>query len=184
MALVAYQRVSSVEQCLDRQIDAFKNIGVERVFEDRASGKDTNRAGLIAMLDYVRSGDVLYVDSLSRLARNVRDLLEIVDTLEKKEVKIISLSEKIDTATPMGRAFIQFAGILSELERSTMLERQKAGIDSAKRRGKHLGRPKAAKPKNWDALVKEWKSGKITATAAIAQLGMTRTTFYKLIRTA
>jgi len=182
MAKIGYQRVSTQEQNLDRQADAFAALGVEKVFSDKASGKSTDRPGLTAMLEFVRQGDVLHIESISRLARTVRDLLAIVETLETIGVQLVSSKENLDTSTPMGRCLLQIMAAMSELERGSLLERQREGIQSAKKRGKHLGRPRIAKPQDWDKVVSDWKSGSITATAAIKALGVSRTSFYKLVK--
>lgn len=184
MAKIGYQRVSTQEQNLDRQADAFTALGVERVFSDKASGKSADRPGLKAMLDFVRQGDVLHIESISRLARNVRDLLDVVERLEVKGVQLVSAKENLDTQTPMGRCLLQIMAAMAEMERAALLERQKEGIQSAKRRGKHLGRPKVQKPQDWDKVVAQWREGSITATAAIKALGVSRTTFYKLLKKA
>ena len=107
MASIGYQRVSTQEQNLDRQADAFAALSVERVFSDKASGKSADRPGLKAMLDFVRQGDVLYIESISRLGRNVRDLLDVVERLEAKGVQLVSAKENLDTQTPMGRCLLQ-----------------------------------------------------------------------------
>lgn len=184
MASIGYQRVSTQEQNLDRQADAFAALSVERVFSDKASGKSADRPGLKAMLDFVRQGDVLYVESISRLARNVRDLLDVVERLEAKGVQLVSSKENLDTQTPMGRCLLQIMAAMAEMERAALLERQREGIQSAKRRGKHLGRPKVQVPADWDKVVSQWHEGAITATAAIKALGVSRTTFYKLLKKA
>jgi len=184
MAKIGYQRVSTEEQNLDRQADAFAALGVEHVFSDKASGKSTDRPGLKAMLNFVRQGDVLYIESISRIARNVRDLLDIVEQLEHKGVQLISQKEAIDTSTPIGKCLLMVMGAMAEMERSSILERQREGIQSAKSRGKHLGRPRAQKPQDWDKVVSLWQEGRITATAAIKTLGISRTTFYKLLKAA
>jgi DNA invertase Pin-like site-specific DNA recombinase len=184
MAKIGYQRVSTAEQNLDRQQDAFTALGVERVFSDKASGKSADRPGLKAMLDFVRQGDVLHIESISRLGRNVRDLLDVVERLEVKGVQLVSAKENLDTQTPMGRCLLQIMAAMAEMERAALLERQKEGIQSAKRRGKHLGRPKVQKPQDWDKVVAQWREGSITATAAIKALGVSRTTFYKLLKKA
>lgn len=184
VAKIGYQRVSTEEQNLDRQADAFIALGVERVFSDKASGKSTDRPGLKEMLGYVRQGDVLYIESISRLARNVRDLLDIVEKLEAKGVELISQKEAIDTSTPVGKCLLTVMGAMAEMERGSLLERQKEGIQAAKKRGKHLGRPKVQRPADWDKVVAQWQDGRITATAAIKALGISRTSFYKLLRAA
>lgn len=183
MAKIGYQRVSTAEQNLDRQADAFTALGVERVFSDKASGKSTDRPGLKAMLEFVRQGDVLYIESISRLARNVKDLLTIVEQLETKGVKLVSQKEQLDTSTPMGRCLMQIMGAMAEMERHCLLDRQRDGIISAKQKGIVVfGRPRVQKPANWDKVIGDWKAGRITATAAIKALGLSRTVFYKLVK--
>jgi len=185
MAKMAYIRVSTTDQNLDRQKDSIDRIdGIDRIFEDKSSGSTTTkRDGLKAMMEYVRQGDTVYIESISRLARNVRDLLSIVEQLNQKQVQLVSLKENIDTTTPTGTFFLQVMAAMAELERNSILERQREGIESAKSRGKHLGRPKADKPQEWDKVIGIWRKGEITATAAMKQMGMTKTTFYKLLRT-
>lgn len=182
MSRIGYQRISTANQHLDRQTDAFDSLALDRVFSDIASGKSTNRQGLKAMIDYVREGDIVYIESISRLARNVKDLLTIVETLEKKKVQLISLKEKIDTSSPTGIFLLQIIASLAELERSSMLEKQREGIIAAKSRGRHLGRPKVEHPADWQNIYARWKNGSITATAAMTSLRLSRTTFYRLVK--
>jgi len=182
MAKVGYVRVSTEDQNLDRQEDALRALNVERVFSDKISGGTTARPGLQAMLDFVREGDVLYVESISRLARSTRDLLSIMETLEQKGVVFISSKENIDTSTPQGRFVMTLFAAMAELEKATLLQRQKEGIQSAKARGRRLGRPKAEFPTEWESVYNAWKSEKVTATAAMKALGLHKTTFYMLSR--
>jgi DNA invertase Pin-like site-specific DNA recombinase len=182
MAKVGYLRVSTQEQCLDRQEDALRQLSLDRCFTDKASGKSSDRPGLRSMLDFLREGDVLYVESISRVARSTRDLLGIVDLLEKKKVTFISLKESIDTSTPQGRFVVTLFGALAELERETIKERQREGIAAARSRGRKLGRPKAGYPEGWEEVYDKWKAEKTTATAAMKTLGLRRTTFYMLSR--
>ena len=114
--------------------------GCEKVFSDMLSGKDRNRPGLQAMLDYIREGDVLYVESISRLARSTRDLLQIVEELQVKGVQFVSEKESIDTSTPQGRFILTVFAALSELEREQIRQRQAEGIAIAKQQGKYQGR--------------------------------------------
>jgi DNA invertase Pin-like site-specific DNA recombinase len=183
MARIAYQRVSTFDQNLGRQEDAFAELGIEKVFSDKASGKTVeNRTGLAELLAYAREGDVLYIESISRLARNVKDLLTLVETLEAKKVKLISLKERIDTASPTGVFLLQIIASMAELERSAMLEKQKEGIIAARNRGRHLGRPKVSHPSEWQKYFSLWKSGLITAKTAMDSLHLSRTTFYRLVK--
>lgn len=181
MAKIGYIRVSTEQQNLDRQEDTIKPI-TDRLFKDKASGKDTNRPEFKKMMDYVREGDTLYVDSISRLARSTKDLLQIVDELRTKEVGLVSLKENIDTETPQGRFILQVFGALSELERESIRQRQREGIDAARRRGKRFGRPLSKRPNNWSEVTKDWRDGRITAVDAYRRLNLPKSTFYKIVR--
>ena len=142
MSNVAYVRVSTVEQNTGRQFGDFEKAGVkiDKVFEEKVSGKDRERPKLKAMLDYVRDGDTVYIESYSRLARNTRDLLNIVHELEEKKVSVVSLKENFDTSTPQGRLMLTFMQGIAQFERDIIKERQAEGIAIAKREGKYKGR--------------------------------------------
>jgi len=180
MANIGYIRVSSIDQHIDRQEIALKQIGMDKIYSEKISGKDINRPELTKMLSYVRDGDVLYVESISRLARSTRDLLSIVERLQNKNVALVSLKEHIDTLTPQGRFVLTLFGALSELERESILQRQREGIDAAKAKGQRLGRPIIQEPVNFNQVVKIWKSGEITATEAMKRLNLNRGTFYRM----
>jgi DNA invertase Pin-like site-specific DNA recombinase len=178
---VAYLRVSTTDQNLDRQKMLIADLGVEQIFEEKLSGKNTNRPALKAMLDFVRSGDTLVIESISRLARSTRDLLNIVETLQKKNVSLVSLKENFDTSTPNGKFMLTIFGALAELERETTLQRQREGIDAAKLQGKHLGRPGLKKPDNWDSVMRKWRAKEIKTVDAIKETGMAKASFYKMV---
>ena len=180
--MVGYVRVSSTDQNLDRQMDLMKSLGVTKVFEDKASGKDRARPGLAALLAYVREGDVVVVEAISRLARSTRDLLDIVEQLTAKGVSFRSMKESLDTTTAQGIFVLTIFGALATLERASILERQSEGIASAKLRGKHLGRPRLEKPSNWGAVHLKWKAGDLSAVEAMRMLKLTKSSFYKLAK--
>lgn len=182
MAKIGYARVSTTEQHLDRQEHALAQHGAEKVFFEKISGAKKGRPQLDAMLGYVRDNDTLIVESFSRLARSTRDLLRIVDTLQEKNVELVSLKESIDTTKPAGRLFLTIMAALSEFERDTILERQKEGIEAARKRGQHMGRPPVEIPSEWDEVMREWKKGTITATGAMRRVGMSRATFYRRVK--
>lgn len=182
VANIGYVRVSSTDQNTDRQDLALKDLHIKKIFHEKISGKDTNRPQLQKMLDYVREGDTLYIESISRLARSTKDLLSIVKTLQDKGVDLVSLKENIDTKTPQGRFVLTIFGALSELERETTLQRQREGIDAAKQKGKHLGRPKLPTPKDWDKTITLWQNNEITAVEAMHRLNMNRGTFYRRVK--
>jgi DNA invertase Pin-like site-specific DNA recombinase len=183
MAKIGYVRVSSSTQSTDRQDDVMAELGVERVFLEKVSGKNANRRPeLKKMLDYVREGDTVVVADISRLARSTRDLLSIVDHLTHKGVDFVSLKEKIDTTTPQGRFVLTIFGALAELERENILSRQREGIDAAKARGKKLGRPAMEFPEGWEAAYASWKNGELSPTEAAKELKLKRPTFYLMAR--
>ena len=182
MSNIGYVRVSGTDQNTDRQEIALSEYRLEKVFIEKASGKNTDRIQFKKMMDYLREGDTLYIESISRLARSTKDLLSIVQKLQEKKVELVSLKENIDTATPQGRFIITVFGALSELERENILQRQKEGIEAARIKGKKFGRPKIEKPKEWDKVIKQWKRKEITAVEAMRKLNLNRGTFYRMIK--
>lgn len=117
MSKIDYIRVSITEQETGRQEELMKQIGVDKVFLDKSAGKNTDRPEFQAMMSYLRDGDILYVESISRLSRSIRDLLRTIDELNIKGVKFVSSKESIDTTTPQGRFVLSIFAALSELER-------------------------------------------------------------------
>ena len=132
---IGYIRCSTVEQNEARQMKMMEEQGIEKLFIDKASGKNTDRKEFREMMEFVRAGDMVVVESISRIARNTRDLLSIISDLTQKEVEFVSLKENIDTTTPQGRFMLTVFGALAELERENILERQREGIEIAKLQG-------------------------------------------------
>ncbi|HHV30722.1 MAG TPA: recombinase family protein [Clostridium sp.] len=182
MARIAYVRVSTIDQNTERQEIALKEIGIDKYFIEKVSGKKAERPELKNMLEYVREGDTLYIESISRLARSTKDLLNIVEQLKNKKVELVSLKEKIDTHTPQGKFMLTVFGALAELEVENTLQRQKEGIQVAKANGKRFGRPQIDMPKEFIDVYAEWKVGNITAVEAFKALKLKKTTFYKLVK--
>ena len=182
MSKVGYIRVSAIDQNTERQEVALKELKVDKIFTEKLSGKNTNRPELHRMLDYVREGDTLYIESISRLARSTKDLLSLVQVLQEKGVDLVSLKENIDTTTPQGRFILTIFGALSELERENILQRQREGIEIAKQNGKVLGRPIIESPKDWDKIITLWKRGEITAVESMKRLNLTKATFYRRVK--
>lgn len=178
---VAYVRVSTIEQNEARQVEALEKFDIEKWYKEKISGKDTKREQLQMMLDFVREGDEIYVMDFSRLSRSVQDLLGIVDLINKKKVKLVSLKENLDTSTPTGKLMLTVIGAIAEFERLNTLERQREGIAIAKRMGKYKGR-KPVELDNWDEVYKSWRNGEITAVAASKLLGINRGTFYNKVK--
>ena len=179
---IGYIRVSTQEQNTARQEEAMQKLGIGKLFVEKISGKNTNRPQLKAMLDYVREGDTVVVESYSRLARSTSDLLNIVEELNRKDVSFISLKENVDTTTPQGKLMLTIFAGLAQFERECLLQRQAEGIAIAKAEGKYTGRKPIEKPSNWDDVIKLWKAGEITAVVAQKKLGMTPATFYRKVK--
>ena len=183
MGRIGYIRVSTEHQETARQEAIIEQEQVERVFAEKMSGKNTNRPELKAMLEYVREGDTLYIESISRLGRSTRDLLNIIDVLQKKGVTLISHKENIDTDTPTGKFMLTVFAALSQLEREQLKQRQREGIEIAKAQGKYTGR----KPIEIDwirfgQLYGEWKSKSITGRDFMRRMGLSANTFYRRVR--
>ena len=184
MANISYIRVSTKEQNTGRQFELLKQKGIriDKAYEEHVSGKDTNRPQLKAMLDYVREGDTVYIESISRLARNTRDFLNIVESLQSKKVHLVSLKESIDTSTPTGKFMLSVFAALYQLERENILERQREGIALALEQKRPYGRPATVISDTFPANYKKWKDGKITATEFMKEESLPRTTFYRLLK--
>ena len=175
---IGYIRVSTQEQNTIRQEVLMKSLGVDEIYIDRMSGKNANRPELQKMMEDVRKGDTVIVESISRFARNTRDLLELVEKLTAKGVEFVSRKEAIDTTTPTGKFMLTVFGAVAELEREYILQRQREGIAIAKEQGKYKGRKPIDAPE-FEQVTARWKSGAITAAEAMRTLHMTKTTFYR-----
>ena len=180
---VGYIRCSTIEQNEARQLKMMEEQNAERLFIDKASGKNTDRKAFKEMMAFVRAGDTVIVESISRIARNTRDLLSIVSDLTEKGVEFVSLKENMDTTTPQGRFMLTVFGALAELERENILERQREGIEIAKSEGKYKGRkPVEVDEKRFREVCARWRSGEITATAAMQEVGLKPNTFYRRVK--
>ena len=180
---VGYVRVSTEDQNTARQEVLMQELGVDKVFIDKASGKNAARKELQAMLQFVREGDTVVVESYSRLARSTRDLLDITEALKEKGVGFISKKEAVDTSTPAGRLMQTIFAGLYQFEREMTLDRQREGIEIAKRAGKYKGRkPLEVDKFLFKALYEEWRAEKITAVAMMKKLGLTAPTFYRRVK--
>lgn len=177
---IGYVRASTEEQNTIRQEIIMQQLGVERVYIEKASGKNMDRPQLDAMMHYIRDGDVLIVESISRFARSTRDLLDLVEELQKKSVQFISQKESIDTETPQGKFMLTVFAAMAELEREQILQRQKEGIAAAKAAGKYKGRkPVEIDSRLLETVHAQWYKGEITTAHAIRMLGVSRNTFYR-----
>ena len=178
---IGYIRVSTQEQNTVRQEVLMDALGVEQIYIDKMSGKNSERPQLKEMMSYVRRGDTVIVESISRFARNTRDLLELVEQLAAKGVEFVSQKEAIDTATPTGKFMLTVFGAVAELEREYILQRQREGIEIAKAQGKYRGR-KPIQRDQFDSIVLQWRNGQIPAVQAIRQLQISKSTFYRKVK--
>ena len=184
MSKFVYCRVSSNKQHEDRQILALKKLKIpqERIFIDKLSGKDTNRPELQRLMNTIKEGDTIIVESISRFARNIRDLLSLVDQLISKGVEFISQKERIDTTTPSGKFMLTVFGAFAELEREYILQRQAEGIAAAKARGVRFGRPRKEIPPNFGELVQKWESKILSKPELLKECRMSGSTFDRRLR--
>lgn len=177
---VGYVRVSTEGQNTARQEELMKELEVEKVYTDKTSGKSADRPELQKMMEFVREGDSVIVESISRFARNTKDLLELTEQLDNKQVQFISMKESIDTKTASGKFMLTIFGAVAELEREYIKERQREGIAIAKEQGKYKGRPEK-KLENFEEIYHKWKNENLTAVGASRQLGISRSTFYRKV---
>lgn len=179
MARIKYIRVSTREQNTARQETDKNNF--DRVYIEKASGKNTERPELKAMFDYVREGDTVEVESYSRIARDTRDLLDIVEYLEGKGVTFISQKEQINTGTPQGKLMLTIFAGLAQFERECLLERQAEGIAIAKQEGR-MGRPSIEATEETLKIMAAWQRGEYSAVEAMKKAGLTKATFYRIAK--
>lgn len=180
---VAYVRVSTVEQNEERQVKAMEQHNIDKWYIEKVSAKDTNRPKLQEMLEYVREGDTVYIHDFSRLARSTKDLLEIVEYLTNKGVRLVSNKENLDTSTPTGKLMLTMIGAINEFERANLLERQREGIAIAKTKGVYKGRKAIEIDDNkFEIEYNRYMSREINKTELAKKLGVSRPTLDKMIK--
>jgi DNA invertase Pin-like site-specific DNA recombinase len=176
--LIGYARVSTHEQNLDLQLDALKQAGCERTFQDQVSGAKADRPGLRKALEQLRPGDTLVVWRLDRLGRSLKHLIETVGQLEDQGIGFRSLQETIDTTTSGGRLVFQIFGALAEFERNLIRERTLAGLAAARARGRKGGRPRSLDKKKARLLYQLYDEKKHTIEEMCDILEISKPTFY------
>lgn len=183
MSNIAYVRVSTTNQTTEIQEDLLRKFNIEKWFIEQASAKDIqHRPQFQALMNYIREGDVIYITDFSRIARSTKDLLNITDQFDQQNIQLISLKENIDTTTAVGKLMLTMIGAINEFERENLRERQKEGIERAKLKGKYAGRKPIPKPKNWEKIYGQYKIREITAKKAYEKLGVSKPTFYNMIK--
>lgn len=145
MATIGYARVSTTDQNFEAQLEQLQAAACSKIYQEKASGVKVDRPELAAMLDFCREGDTVVVCKLDRIARGTAHLLTIVDTLEKKGVGFKVLNINLDTSTPTGKLMLSMLAAIGQFEREMMLERQREGVEIAKKAGKYKGRKPTAK---------------------------------------
>ncbi len=177
---IGYVRVSTVIQHTERQEDKMDEIGVDKLFMEKISGKDKNRPQLKAMLDFIGEGDVVYVTELSRLARSMIDLHEIAKQIKEKGAELKSLKETVDLNSATGMFTFSVFAAMAEFERALLKERQKEGIKAAKARGKTWGAKTqyGTDARELHEVMSAYSGGKITLEVAMEKLSMKRSTFF------
>lgn len=176
---VGYVRVSTIDQNPARQLELMKSFGVEKIYSEKLSGKNTDRPQFKEMIAFLREGDTLYVESFSRLSRSTKDLLNTVSVLTEHGVNLVSHKETVDTTTPQGRFMLTVFAGLSELERENSLERQREGIEIAKAEGKYKGRKPIEVTDRFLTVARSWADGKTALKYAIAESGVSESTFFR-----
>ena len=180
---VAYVRVSTVDQNEARQLEALKKYDIERWFSEKVSGKDTNRPKLQELLDFVREGDTVYIHDFSRLARSTKDLLEILEVLKAKGVDLVSNKENLDTSSPTGKLMLTVIAAINEFERQNLLERQREGIEIAKKEGRFKGgQVKQIDDAAFNAAYEKYKNRELNKSQFAAALKVSRPTLDKLLK--
>ena len=182
---IGYARVSTKDQNLALQKDALQKEGCELIFEEKASGAKSDRPELRRMIDQLRKGDLVIIWKLDRLGRSLRDLVHLVTEIQDKGAGLKSLNDAIDTTTPQGKLTFHLFAALAEFERDIIRERTKAGLESARARGRKGGRPKglSEQAKN-KAIIAEtlYREGNFSVKQICLHLDIARSTFYKLLK--
>lgn len=177
--LIGYARVSTLDQKPQLQLDALKAAGCGKLFVEKASGAKEDRPQLQAALDYLRAGDTLVVWKLDRLARSMKQLLQVVDQLKERNIGFRSLTEAIDTTTAAGELFFHIFGALAQFERSIIRERTNAGLKAALARGRRGGRPTRVKAEDIQAALALLSDPEISVRKAAEKLGLSVSALYR-----
>lgn len=178
--LIGYARVSTSDQNLSLQKAALSEAGCQRIFEDQVSGRQSERQGLARALDMLRDGDTLVVWKLDRLGRSVKQLVTLVEDLQAQGIQFKSITDTIDTSSPTGRFFFHVMASLAEMERELIVERTRAGLDAARKRGRIGGR----KPKMTPSKIKSAKqllANGVPAKEVAENLNVSIATLYRWI---
>lgn len=176
-----YARVSTQKQDLSRQLDLLNQYNCIEILTEKITGTKSNRPELTRLKDKVRPGDTLIIESFSRLGRSTKDLIEIVEYFENKDVKLISIKENFDTNTPHGKLMLTVFQAFSQFERDIIVQRTKEGLESARARGRKGGRPRV-KEQNINRALKLYNSKEYSISEIVSMTGISQATLYRYIR--
>ena len=181
---IGYARVSTQDQNLDRQLDNLKAAGCERIFNEKMTGTKSDRPELRTMLLTLRSGDILVIDSFSRLSRSTKDLLDLVEKLTSMGVHLVSLKENLDTTTATGKLMLTMLSALSQFERDLIAERTIDGLKAARARGRSGGRPKKGTIKDREQALAMYNANVMSNPEIAAKFGISLSTLNRWIRSS
>ena len=176
--IFGYARVSTEQQCLDRQLDMLKKYGVDKIYNEKMTGTKRNRPELEKLMERLTEGDTVVVESLSRLGRSTKDLIWLMETFNSKGVNLVSLKESIDTTSSTGKLLFTLMSALAQFERDVLADRTREGLAAAKARGRKGGRP-PANSESVKRAVKLYRTGEYTAKEIYELTGVRKTTLYK-----
>jgi DNA invertase Pin-like site-specific DNA recombinase len=176
--IIGYARVSTMDQNLNMQIDALNKYGCDRIYEEKITGTKKDRPQLAEMMTILRPGDKVVINKLDRISRSTKHLIDLSEYFEKRGVEFVSIHDSIDTSTPMGRFFFRILASIAELERDIISERTKAGLSSARARGRSGGRPKAP-VKNVELALKMYQSKQYSLREIVEATRISQATIYR-----
>jgi DNA invertase Pin-like site-specific DNA recombinase len=178
---IGYARVSTLDQSLNLQLDALDKASCEVVYQEKMSGMKDDRPELHKLLQYARNGDVLVVYKLDRLGRSTKRLIELSEELEERGIELVSIRDSIDTTTAVGKAMFKMLAVLAEMERDLISERTRAGLESARARGRRGGRPKKD-DKQVEKALKLYDTEQYTVKEIEEMTAVSKATLYRAIR--
>ena len=179
--MIGYARVSTADQNLERQLDMLRQHGADIIFQEKMSGTKRERPELNKLLSHIALGDTVIVESLSRLGRSTKDLIELVELMNKKGVQLVSIKEQIDTNTSTGRLLFTLMSALAQFERDVIAERTREGLNAARARGRKGGRPRC-NPHRLKQALKLYASGQHTVAEIEDLTGIKRATLYRYLK--
>lgn len=176
-----YARVSTEDQSLNMQLDALTKYGVDEIYQEKESGKDTKRPQLALMLSQLREGDKVVIYKLDRISRSTKHLIELSELFAEKKVDFVSLQDGVDTSTAIGRFFFRVLASIAELERDILSERTKAGLAAARARGRLGGAPSKDK-KQVEKAIRMYRDGNLTISEISEATSVSKATLYRYLK--